>query len=111
MGKFLTPLDTRKVLGRSSKYILLADLKYRDDDGTLITAPKGFESDGTTNFVRGRHEHASWIHDYLLAQGFTRTYARRVMNRAMKAAESRWLTRQIIRAGVMANDFRHWIFQ
>lgn len=80
---FLSALEARKILGTSTDWILLEPLVYRYNS-VQIVVPIGFKTDLSTNWIRGRHDHASVVHDYLLDEGHTYAYANDVMRQAMR---------------------------
>jgi hypothetical protein len=100
---FHTPLRVEKVHGTSTKWILLDVLIYKEPGGKEHRVPKGFETDLSTNWFRGRHDEASVLHDYLLSQHWSFKRANRVMDQAMKDSKVRWLHRKIINFGIGLN--------
>lgn len=98
---FQTTLKIEKLHGSSTRWQLLDDLVYQGY--AEFRVPKGFVTDLSTNWVRGRHDEASVLHDYLLKQGWSFKDANRVMNSAMKDSNVRYLHRQLIRLGIGIN--------
>jgi hypothetical protein len=100
-------LQIEKEHGRSSKWKLLRDLAYvyepRGEEPYLIVVPNGFETDLATNWIRGRHDSAAVLHDYLIEETGNYWFANQVMNQAMKDSDVRSWHRWLIMTGVTVN--------
>lgn len=98
---FLSDLEVKKVIGHSSKYVLLSDLRY-ESDKFKVTVPSGTETDLTTMYPEGRYTHCSVLHDYLLNTGHGWRKANAVMFEALRSPQLnvKWYNRLIIRVGV-----------
>ena len=80
---WLSDLVIKKRPGTSTKWTLTKPLRY-NYQGEVLTVPWGFETDLSTNWIRGRHDRSSVLHDWILQQGHTFKYANAVMRQAMK---------------------------
>ena len=96
---FHTPLDIRKVRGKSKRYVLLAPLVYHGSK--FVTVAEGFETDLTTFWLEGRHTDASVLHDFCLRKtSMTRRECDDLMKEAMDSLAVRKLHERIIYAGI-----------
>ncbi len=107
---FKTTLKIEKVHQTSTEWVLLDELIYVVPMGRKIVVPSGFKTDLVTNWVRGRHDEAAVIHDYLLSKGESWRYSNKVMNLAMKDSKVHPLHRILIKAFIDLNGLRHAIF-
>jgi len=106
-GEFLTPLIVEEVDGE--EWFLESPLVYRDEDGSIYTAPIGFKTDfasiprGLWNFFpkTGKHNKAAVIHDFLCdTRPFDSPTVHAIFKRALKASGVNWVSRQLMWAAV-----------